>query len=133
MRGRADARNPNAAPHPTPPLGVGGWVTGCPDHLFGREKPGEACIRSSRSGLGGTFLCFHRPYIHIKQGLALVALILILFPQLDELLEDFYIKTFSLRLCKDFLFQLVQLLQFSVQVLDPLHERTDPSAGNAGV
>ena len=36
----------------------------------------------------------------------LVALILILLPQLDDLLEDFYIKALGLRLCKDFLFDL---------------------------
>ena len=30
-------------------------------------------------------------------------------------------------------FRLVQLLQFAVQMLDPLNERTDSSAGNADV
>ena len=53
---------------------------------------------SGLGGFGGTFLCFHRPQIHIKQRLVLVALILILLPQLDDFLEDFYIKFLSARL-----------------------------------
>jgi hypothetical protein len=95
-------------------------------------KPGFS-IESS--GLGGRFRagCFHRPHIHIKQSVALVALALILLPQLDDFLEDFHIKALSLGLRKDFLFRLVQILQFGVQVLDPLYERTDPSAGNSDV
>ena len=54
----------------------------------------------------------------------LVALVLVLLSQLDDLLEDFHVKALSLRLCEDFLFLLVQLLQFSVQVLDP---KADPT------
>ena len=72
---------------------------------------GQAWISIESSGLGGQFRagCFHRRHIHIKQSVALVALVLVLLPQLDDFLEDFYIKTFSLGLRKDFLFRLVQL------------------------
>jgi len=63
----------------------------------------------------------------------LVALVLVLLPQLDDFLENFYVETLALGLCKDFLFRLVQLLQFGVQILDPLHERSDSSAGNADI
>src|SRR3954470_6297854 len=90
--------------------------------------------RGSRS-LGDGFRAggFHRPHVHIEQGVALIAFVLVLLSQLDDLLEDFHIETLALGLCKNFLLRLVQLLQFAVQMLDPLNERTDSSAGNADV
>ena len=66
-------------------------------------------------------------------GAALIALVLVLLPQLDDLLEDFYIEPLALGLSKDFLLLLVQLLQFAVDILDPLDERTDLAAGNGDV
>src|SRR5258708_40275216 len=67
---------------------------------------GQAWISIESSGLGGQFRagCFHRRHLHIKQSVALVALVLVLLPQLDDFLEDFYIKTLSLGLRKDFFF-----------------------------
>ena len=58
---------------------------------------GQAWISIESSGLGGQFRagCFHRPHIQIKQS---VALVFVLLPQLDDLLEDFHIKTLSLGL-----------------------------------
>src|SRR3954453_3703681 len=77
--------------------------------------------------------CVHRPHIHVEQGVALIALVLVLLPQLDDLLEDLNVETLALGLRKDLLLRLVQLLQFAVQMLDPLNEGTDSSAGNADV
>src|SRR5260370_41219113 len=96
---------------------------------------GQAWISIESSGLGGQFRagCFHRPHIHIQQSVALVALVLVLLLQLDDFLEDFYIKTLRLGLRKDLLFRLVHLLQSGAQVLAPRYERADPSAGNADV
>ena len=68
---------------------------------------------------------FHRPHVEIEQAFALVALVLVLLPQLDDLLEDLHIEALALGLRKDFLLLLVQLLQFGVEILDPLDERTD--------
>src|SRR3979490_748107 len=71
-----------------------------------REASGRAWISIGSSGLGGQFRAgyFHRPHIHIKQSVALVTFVLVLLPQLDDFLEDFYIKTLSLGLRKDFFF-----------------------------
>src|SRR3954465_10710936 len=76
---------------------------------------------------------FHRPHVHVKQGVALVALVLVLLSQLDDFLEDFHVKTLALGFREDFLLGLVQFLQFAIDILDPLYEGTDPSAGNADV
>ena len=59
------------------------------------RKPHEArmSIGSGGFGLRGEFAgCFHRPHIQIKQSLVLVALILILLPQLEDLVEIFTSK-----------------------------------------
>src|SRR6185369_4201311 len=76
---------------------------------------------------------FHRAHVEIEQAFALVALVLVLLAQLDDLLEDLHIEPFALGLGKHFLLLLVQLGQFAVNVLDPLDERTDLAAGNGDV
>src|SRR3954452_15266039 len=93
-------------------------------------------LASFRSGrLRYLFLCrgFHRAHVEIEQAFALVALVLVLLAQLDDLPEDLYIEPFALGLRKHFLLLLVQFLQFAVDVLDPLDERTNPAAGNGDV
>src|ERR1700754_1351398 len=76
---------------------------------------------------------FHRAHVEIEQAFALVALLLVLLAQLDDFLENLHIEPFALGLGKDFLFLLVQLLQFAVDVLNPLDERTNLAAGNGDV
>src|SRR5436190_13836688 len=76
---------------------------------------------------------FHRAHVEIEQAFALVALVLVLLAQLDDLLEDLHIEPFTLGLRKHFLLLLVQLGQFAVNVLDPLDERTNLAAGNGDV
>src|SRR6266404_6081713 len=76
---------------------------------------------------------FHRAHVEVEQAFALVALVLVLLTQLDDLLKDLHIKSFALGLRKHFLLLLVQLSQFAVDVLDPLDERTNPAAGNGDV
>src|SRR5690349_14886323 len=63
---------------------------------------------------------FHRAHVEIEQALALVALVLVLLAQLDDLLEDLHIEPFALGLREHFLLLLVQLGQFAIDVLDPL-------------
>jgi hypothetical protein len=72
----------------------------CPARSPGANHLGQAWISIESSGLGGQFRagCFHRPHIHIKQSVALVALVFVLLPQLDDFPEDFHIKTLSLGL-----------------------------------
>src|ERR1700712_5789562 len=100
-----------------------------------RRETLRPLISTVSGRLGGLFRAggFHRPHIHIKQGVTLVALVLVLFPQLDDLLEDLHIEPLTLGLRKYLLFRFAQLLQFGVQILDPLYERTDSSAGNADI
>src|SRR4051812_38465084 len=76
---------------------------------------------------------FHGAHVEIEQAFAFVALVLVLLPQLDDLLQDLYIKPLALGLREHFLLLLVQLGQFAVNVLDPLDERTDLAAGNGDV
>jgi hypothetical protein len=74
-------------------------VTGLSRSPF--ERSAAARLTSIESGrLGGQFGAgrFHRPHIHIEQGVALVAIVLVLFPQLDDFLEDLHIKTLTLGL-----------------------------------
>src|SRR5689334_22777282 len=56
----------------------------------------------------------HGAHVEIQQAFALVALFLVLLPQLDDLLEDPDIEPLALRLRKYFLLLLVELGQFSV-------------------
>src|SRR4029450_8247067 len=76
---------------------------------------------------------FHRAHVEIEQAFALVALVLVLLAQLDDLFQDLHIKPFALGLRKHFLLLVVQLSQFAIDVLDPLDERTNPAAGNGDV
>ena len=46
---------------------------------------------------------FHRAHVEIEQAFALVALFLVLLPQLDDLLQDLHVKPLALGLGKDFL------------------------------
>src|ERR1700737_356988 len=76
---------------------------------------------------------FHGPHVEIEQAFALVALFLVLLPQLDDLLEDLHVEPLALGLRKDLLLLLAQFMHFGVQILDPLNERTNPPAGNGDV
>jgi hypothetical protein len=58
----------------------------------------------------------------------LVALVLVLLAQLDDLLEDLHIEALALGLGEDFLLSLIQLLDFVLDLLDALHERADSIA-----
>jgi len=72
-------------------------VTGLPRSPVrrGALRPSPDFIESS--GLGGQFRAgrFHCSHVHIQQSVALVALLFILLPQLDDFLKNFDIKTLS--------------------------------------
>ena len=66
----------------------------------GQAYVSQAYVSIELSGLGGALRAgrFHRPHIHVEQGVALVALLLVLLPQFDDFLEDFHIEALGLGL-----------------------------------
>ena len=60
----------------------------------------------------------------------LVALALVLLAELDDLLQDLDVEAFALGLGEDLLLALVQLGDFLLQLLDPLHKGAHPIAGD---
>jgi hypothetical protein len=61
----------------------------------------------------------HHADVEIEHALALVALFLILLPELDDLFQDLHVEPFAFGLRKHFLFLLAQLKHFGVQIFDP--------------
>src|SRR3984893_12269518 len=75
----------------------------------------------------------HGAHVEIEHALTLVALFLVLLSKLDDLFEDFDVKSVALGLRKYFLLLLVQLLDLGIQIFDSLDERADLTAGNGDV
>ena len=59
-----------------------------------------------------------RSQINLKQGLVLLALLLVLLSQPDDLSKDLRIEAVALRLLIDFLLAFVQFADFLLDVLD---------------
>ena len=70
-------------------------------------------LRSLRDGSGRRRI--HSAQVDLEQGLVLVALVLILFAQLEDLLEDLHVETFALGLGKiSFLASISSLISSSI-------------------
>ena len=70
----------------------------------------------------------HGPHVDVEQRLVLVALVPVLLPELDDLLEDLDVEALALGLGEHFLLALIQLDDLPFQLLDALHEGAHPIA-----
>src|ERR1700716_2006516 len=77
--------------------------------------------------------CGHGAHVEIEHALALVALFLVLFSELDDLFQNLYVESVAFGLRKHFLLLLAQLEHFGVQIFDPFDERANFAAGNGDV
>src|SRR3954451_15736571 len=93
---------------PDRPLGSRSWVD--PGTAAGAERVDG--LRGLGHGRGACGL--HGAQVDVEQGLVLVALILILLAQADDLLQDLHVKALALGFREDLLLLLIQLLQLGV-------------------
>src|SRR5258708_32281117 len=94
-----------------------------------RVKPSSPPPASS-CGLGDLLrpCLLHGAHVEIEHALALVALFLVLFSQLDDLFQNLYVESVAFGLRKHFLLLLAQLAHFVVHTFYPFDERTNLAA-----
>jgi hypothetical protein len=63
----------------------------------------------------------HGAHVDVEQAVVLVALVLVLLSQLDDLLQDLHVEALALGLSEDLFLLLVDLLKLGLKVLNALN------------